>query len=163
MGTASGVHYVLDAYDLSILRRLEGHQQGLGRLSGEEVCWTSDSHWVLSGSPDGSIAVWDLTAPNGQTKLEPLSGPNEPAPTLKPTTVLRPSNEAPVPASRAVQFNPRYGMLAVGGEDLVSNTLNWNQLGAVLITRPSGYRPGQMKKWRLRKGHERFLYHVDMI
>lgn len=120
LGTSSNVHYVLNAYDLSILRRLEGHQQGLGRLSGEEVCWTADSHWVLSGSADGSIVAWDLTPPNGQTKLETVTSRDEPAPTLHPATVLRPSGQGSHAASRAVRFNPRFSMLAVGGEELVS-------------------------------------------
>jgi COMPASS component SWD2 len=119
VGTSGSVHYVLDAFDLVILRRLEGHQQGLNRLSGEEVCWTADSNWVMSGCPDGSIVAWDLTPPNGSAKLKAVTGRDEPAPTLHPASVLRPSGEGHA-VSRAVRFNPRYAMLAVGGEELVS-------------------------------------------
>lgn len=116
VGTSSNVHYVLDAYDLTLLRRLEGHQ-GLGPRSGEEVSWSADSKWVLSGSADGTVAVWDLGIPKGTEKLEPPAGRNEPAPTLKPTGILR-AGEGQHAPSRAVAFNPRFGMLAVGGEEL---------------------------------------------
>jgi hypothetical protein len=48
------VHYVLEAFTLQIVARLEGHQplgfisRGVTR-SGAEVCWTPDSSYVLSG------------------------------------------------------------------------------------------------------------------
>lgn len=116
VGTSGNVHYVLDAYDLTLLRRLEGHT-GLGRSSGEEVSWSADSKWVLSGSADGTVSVWDLGIPKGAEKLEPPAGRNEPAPTLKPTGVLR-AGEGQHAPSRAVAFNPRFGMMAVGGEEL---------------------------------------------
>lgn len=117
MGTSSNVHYVLDAFDLAIVRRLEGHQ-GLGLSSGEEVSWSADSSWVLSGSADGTTVLWDLTPPKGTTKLE-SPGRDKPAPTLQPTAVLK-AGDGQHAATRAVTFNPRYGMLAVGGEELVS-------------------------------------------
>lgn len=116
VGTSSNTHYVLDAYDLTLLRRLQGHQ-GLGSRSGEEVTWSADSKWVLSGSADGTVAVWDLGVPEGAEKLEPPAGRNEPAPVLKPTAVLR-AGTGPLAPSRAVSFNPRFGMMAVGGEEL---------------------------------------------
>jgi COMPASS component SWD2 len=61
LGTSSDVHYVFDSYNLELVRRLEGHV-GLERDrdgrknveprrggSGEEVGWSADSNWVLSG------------------------------------------------------------------------------------------------------------------
>lgn len=119
VGTSSSVHYVLDAFDLNVVRRLEGHQ-GLGSLSGEEVCWSADSNWVLSGSIDGTIVAWDLTPPTGAAKLESV-GRDRLAETLKPVTVLKAGDGQHAP-SRAVAFNPRYGMMGVGGEELVSPT-----------------------------------------
>ncbi|KAJ1307556.1 hypothetical protein OPQ81_001653 [Rhizoctonia solani] len=63
VGTAGEVHYVLDAFDGDLLCRLEGHL-GLERgktgnslgvvpdrgISGEEVCWTPDSKFVIPGA-----------------------------------------------------------------------------------------------------------------
>ncbi|GFZ43382.1 hypothetical protein JCM24511_01102 [Saitozyma sp. JCM 24511] len=128
LGTSSDVHYVLDAYaeTVLILRRLVGHRgfeydrygnkdvaprRGAG---GEEVGWTGDSKWVVSGSSDGSIVAWDLSPPPGQEKLLPT-----PDNTLRPTTTLRAADANGGP-SRAVRANPRYAMLAVGGDNLVS-------------------------------------------
>ncbi|KAL1405198.1 hypothetical protein Q8F55_008823 [Vanrija albida] len=114
VGTASNVHYVLDAFDLVIVRRLEGHG-GLDRHSGEEVCWSADSRCVFSGSRDGNIVAWDLSAPDGATKLQ-APDPAGPTPTMQPSVILRPGDGQHA-ASRAVQFNPRYNLLAVGGEE----------------------------------------------
>ena len=142
LGTSSDFHYVLDAWDqLRIVRRLTGHQ-GLERdingergveprrgKSGEEVCWTGDSNWVLSGSSDGSICMWDLSPMNGKDKLRPediindqqgdvtmgIGAPIYP-PTLEPSVRLNGKGQP----TRAVRFNPRLCMLASGGEDLVS-------------------------------------------
>ena len=131
VGTASNVHYVLDAFKLSILRRLVGHT-GLGRdrggvnggASGEEISWSSDSRWIVSGSADGNIYLWEIAPSPGQTKIEPPNIPDNalythPAPTLQPTITLTGSRAA----SRAVKFNPRFVLLAVGGEELVSEEL----------------------------------------
>lgn len=89
-------------------------------MSGEEVCWSADSNWVLSGSIDGTIVAWDLTPPTGAAKLESV-GRDRLAETLKPVTVLKAGDGQHAP-SRAVAFNPRYGMMGVGGEELVSST-----------------------------------------
>lgn len=54
VGCATNVHYVLEAFTLQIVARLEGHQplgferKGVTR-SGAEVCWTTDSSYVLAG------------------------------------------------------------------------------------------------------------------
>ncbi|TXT04928.1 hypothetical protein VHUM_04011 [Vanrija humicola] len=117
VGTSSHVHYILDAFDLAIVRRLEGHV-GLDRHSGEEVCWSADSRWVFSGSRDGNIMAWDLSPPDGATKLD-APAQNSPPPTIQPSVILRPGDGQHA-ASRAVQFNPRYSLLAVGGEEFVS-------------------------------------------
>jgi COMPASS component SWD2 len=126
------VHYVIDSYvqHIQIVRRLVGHR-GLERdrngnkaidprrgASGEELCWTADSRWVISGSADGKVVAWDLTLPPGQTQL-PLLPPGDE--TIHPSTVLREGGGANGP-TRAVKANPRFGMMAVGGDDLVRVT-----------------------------------------
>jgi len=128
IGTSSDVHYVVDAYKLFILRRLTGHQGLAGNRaqprhgsSGEEVSWSSDSRWVASGSADGGIYLWDLTPPPGQDKIESPNVPehliySHPAITVHPTVSLSASRAA----SRAVKLNPRFLLMAVGGEELVS-------------------------------------------
>ncbi|WVF70981.1 hypothetical protein IAT40_005777 [Kwoniella sp. CBS 6097] len=134
IGTSSDVHYLLDAFDLTLLRRLIGHQ-GLERdsegrqpvsprrgTSGEEVSFTADSQWVVSGSADGDIVFWDLTPPAGQSKLtreerkedEALPWHTMKIPDLRAKVLLKGNN----PSARAVRFNPRYNMFAVGGTEL---------------------------------------------
>ncbi|KLT45658.1 WD40 repeat-like protein [Cutaneotrichosporon oleaginosum] len=114
VGTDRGTHYILDAFELNIVRRLEGHV-GLGRMSGEEVSWSADSNYVFSGSGDGSVLVWDMTPPKGETKLEAPRG--SPPPTLTPSITLRPPGEGDISPARAVAFNPRYSLLGVGGQE----------------------------------------------
>ncbi|KAI9634438.1 WD40-repeat-containing domain protein [Dioszegia hungarica] len=131
IGTSSDVHYVVDGYDLSIHCRLVGHQ-GLetdrnGRRepqprrggSGEEVGWTADSRWVYSGSADGSVYFWDMAShqrPSDDAKLK--AGGRIPYKTLTPTIRKKPEMFAEMGPSRAVRFNPRHAMMAVGGEQL---------------------------------------------
>lgn len=63
LGTSSDVHFVLDGFDCRVVRRLVGHRgfeydrqtgtkdvQPRRGTSGEEVGWTADSRWVISGS-----------------------------------------------------------------------------------------------------------------
>lgn len=144
VGTSSDFHYVLDAFSLEMVRRLAGHQ-GLERdtngdkcveprrgRSGEEVSWIGDSKWVVSGSNDGSICIWDLTPNPGQEKLtatdtvgevKPIIGAPPRPPTLQPVAKLHAKGGTSSHPSRAVRFNPKYCMFASGGEDLVSLSL----------------------------------------
>lgn len=126
IGTSSDVHYVLDAYTLSIVHRLSGHQGlGIGSVqprhgsSGEEVSWSADSRWIASGSADGGIYLWDIVTAPEQGKMDPPIVPDhlkqsQPASTLQPTVSLSGSRAA----SRAVKLNPRLLVMAVGGEEL---------------------------------------------
>lgn len=104
-----------------MVRRLRGHT-ALNRSSGEEVSWSGDSKFVISGSGDGAICIWDLGPIGGKEKLEgpPLiPGINPRCITLDPVVKLQSGGPEGV-TSRCVRFNPRLGMLASGGEDLVS-------------------------------------------
>ena len=90
------------------------------------MCFTSDSRYVLSGSADGSICIWDLGKEKIETgaAVDDASHPSrsQPAATLTPTRVVRAGSAGETQAvSRAVRINPRYGMMAVGGEELVSD------------------------------------------
>ncbi|KAG6854386.1 hypothetical protein C0991_007377 [Blastosporella zonata] len=81
VGCSGDAHYILDAYEGHLLAKLEGHV-GLERRSlsappsiepakgssGEEVSWTPDSKYVIGGSLDGKVLVWDLQS------LEPKVG-----------------------------------------------------------------------------------------
>ncbi|WVQ71331.1 hypothetical protein IAR50_000859 [Cryptococcus sp. DSM 104548] len=144
VGTSSDVHYVLDAMDLVPLRRLVGHK-GLERdqnghktveprrgISGEEVGWTGNSEFVISGSATGEVLLWDLRPEEGCEKLnrnDYLGGkwdvPGHEAPDwgriripdVVPAVVLNDKKDGLGP-SRAVAYNPRYNMMAVGGRDL---------------------------------------------
>lgn len=120
VGTAGHAHYILDAFDGGLLAKLEGHKgldpkTPLGtvttrRMSGEEVCFTPDSKFVLSGSEDGKIYMWDLTAQD-LTKMVVGRDP----------MVLRPvhSIDGHTAPSRCLKFNPRFLMMASASNDLV--------------------------------------------
>jgi len=136
LGTSSDIHYILDAFSLEIVRRLKGHQglsrnpdgtpnfgNGIRGKSGEEVSWSGDSKFVISGSNDGQLYVWDLNPIDGLEKLAvpliPGTGMKDRPPTLEPIVTLQSGGMEGV-ASRCVRFNPKFGLLASGGDDLVS-------------------------------------------
>lgn len=126
VGCSGDAHYILDAFEGHLLAKLEGHT-GLERRrmgtppsiepskgnSGEEVCWTPDSKYVISGSLDGKIAIWDvqdLPTREGpiDLKVHPLR--------LQPLASL----EGHPGPSRCVRFNPRYAMMCTAGAELVN-------------------------------------------
>lgn len=120
VGTSGGAHYIMDAYEGHMLARLTGHRpldprQPLGAqatrlMSGEEVCWTPDSKFVLSGSEDGKIYIWDIGA---RGELQPPK-PGRDADAFQPSQVL----EGHVGPTRCLRFNPRFSMLATASNDL---------------------------------------------
>ncbi|POV99482.1 hypothetical protein PSHT_13530 [Puccinia striiformis] len=97
VGTAGDVHYVLDAFNGDILARLEGHQ-GLGYAppldsmfpgqsgSSEETTWTPDSRYVISGSADGKVFVWDVQPPKDDP-IHAMRAPQSPHATWQPLKV----------------------------------------------------------------------------
>jgi COMPASS component SWD2 len=114
VGCATNAHYVLEAFTLQIVARLEGHvplgfeRKGVTR-SGAEICWTPDSRYVLagkraldpcledrsfmpkftSGDKDGKVCIWDLNPKTGNADLVPPIQPlpYEPGP-RRPATTL---------------------------------------------------------------------------
>lgn len=126
VGTAGDGHYILDAFEGTLLWKLQGfvglekgkagHTIGMtpGRgISGEEVCWTPDSKFVVGGSQDGRVHFWDLSFPD---TLPTSKGPGEEDPAVIMPSASLDGHSA---ASRCVRFNPRSVMLATGGSELV--------------------------------------------
>ncbi|KAG5636070.1 hypothetical protein H0H81_009216 [Sphagnurus paluster] len=125
IGCSGDAHYVMDAFDGHLLAKLEGHV-GLERrsmsappsiepskgCSGEEVTFTPDSKYVIGGSLDGKVHVWDIQNLPSRTGL-PVDL------TLPPKRIqpLASLDGHPGP-SRCVKFNPRTAMLATAGSEL---------------------------------------------
>ncbi|KAF8623604.1 hypothetical protein AX17_007307 [Amanita inopinata Kibby_2008] len=124
VGCSGDAHYVVDAFEGHLLAKLEGHA-GLERRSissppsiepsrgssGEEVSWTPDSKYVVGGSLDGKILIWDvqnLPVRSGEVdlKIPPLQ--------IQPLAAL---DGHPGP-SRCVRFNPRLAMMCSAGAEL---------------------------------------------
>jgi COMPASS component SWD2 len=125
VGCSGDAHYVVDAFEGRLLAKLEGHT-GLERRksgaalgiepvkgnSGEEVSWTPDSKYIVGGSLDGRVFVWDVQ--NMPTKTSPTD-------LLPPLTRIQPLatlDGHPGP-SRCVRFNPRFAMMCTAGAELV--------------------------------------------
>lgn len=132
-GCSGSAHYILDAYQGVVIAKLEGHT-GLERksltspptvdpapgISREEVTWTPDSKFVVGGSLDGRILVWDVQNLRPLDPPPPSDDSMNPRPTfppirIQPLTVL---DGHPGP-SRCVKFNPRFAMMATAGTELV--------------------------------------------
>lgn len=104
----------------------EGHQ-GLDEMvpddpgnpvqltSSEETSWSPDSRYVVSGSADGRIVVWDVQPPRDDP-IHALRQPQGPHTTWQPLKSYdgHPGRQA----SRCVAFNPRLGMMATAGNEL---------------------------------------------
>ncbi|GAA5830433.1 hypothetical protein JCM3766R1_002717 [Sporobolomyces carnicolor] len=133
VGTSGDTHYVLDAYEGNVVARLEGPREapnmGLERamippherpiephagLSGEEVKWSPDGRYVIGGSVDGSLHIWDVAPPPSE------ASPDRPAPgpscTLYPIKSIESAH--PRGPCRVVGFNPKSAMLATAGNEL---------------------------------------------
>lgn len=126
VGCSGDAHYVVDAFEGHLLAKLEGHV-GLERRrlnapltieperggSGEEASWTPDSKFIVSGSLDGKVYIWDVQ------KLPEKKGPVDLTATplrLRPIAAL----EGHPGPSRCVKWNPRLAMLCTAGTELVS-------------------------------------------
>ncbi|GLB40503.1 putative WD40 repeat-like protein [Lyophyllum shimeji] len=124
VGCSGDAHYIMDAFEGHLLAKLEGHV-GLERRSmsappsiepskgssGEEVSWTPDSKYVVGGSLDGKVLVWDVQGL--QSKTGPIDLKAHPL-RIQPLVAL---DGHPGP-SRCVKFNPRLAMLCSAGSEL---------------------------------------------
>ncbi|KDR78902.1 hypothetical protein GALMADRAFT_244550 [Galerina marginata CBS 339.88] len=123
VGCSGNAHYILDAFDGALVAKLEGHV-GLERMSmsvpqtieptkgisGEEVSWTPDSKYVVGGSLDGRVFIWDIQSHASRNETQRSKTPN----VIQPMTVL---DGHPGP-SRCVKFNPRFAMMCTAGTEL---------------------------------------------
>ncbi|TFK49905.1 WD40 repeat-like protein [Heliocybe sulcata] len=124
VGCSGDAHYIVDAFEGHLLAKLEGHV-GLERrnlntppgitpvrgCSGEEVSWTPDSKFVLGGSLDGKICVWDVqNLPEKSGAVDPKSPPVR----IQSLATL----EGHPGPSRCVRFNPRLAMMCSAGSEL---------------------------------------------
>ncbi|KAI0711926.1 WD40 repeat-like protein [Cerioporus squamosus] len=117
IGCSGDAHYVMDAFEGHLLAKLEGHK-GLERRRLEApLPWNRPegvvgrSKFVVSGSLDGRICVWDLS--NLEGKQGPINLKAETRP-LQPFAML----EGHPGPSRCVKFNPRLAMMASAGAEL---------------------------------------------
>lgn len=130
VGCSGSAHYIVDAFEGHVLAKLEGHI-GLERrkltakesiepakgISGEEVSWTPDSKFVVGGSLDGKVFVWDVQLVQGKPPpVDPTAVPLRIQPLAKP--------EGHPGPTRCVRFNPRYAMMCTAGAELVSTHLH---------------------------------------
>ncbi|KZT07698.1 WD40 repeat-like protein [Laetiporus sulphureus 93-53] len=124
VGCSGDAHYILDAFEGHLLAKLVGHV-GLERrkmgtqigiepqrgCSGEEVSWTPDSKYIVSGSLDGKVIVWDVQyLPMKQGPVDLKANPL----VFKPFASL----EGHPGPSRCVRFNPRFAMMCSAGAEL---------------------------------------------
>lgn len=160
VGCSGDAHYILDAFEGHLLAKLEGHlglerrrvgaQLGIEPVrgsSGEEVCWTPDSKFVISGGLDGKICIWDLQ--NLPTSVPPTDGKPQHPRRIQPTVSL----EGHPGPSRCVRFNPRLAMMCSAGTELVSFLLSshcTSQTYHFTNSRRSGFLTHReiLKRWR---------------
>ncbi|CCM04977.1 uncharacterized protein FIBRA_07175 [Fibroporia radiculosa] len=124
VGCSGDAHYIVDAFEGHLLAKLVGHV-GLERrkittpigiepqrgCSGEEVSWTPDSKYVVGGSLDGKVIVWDIQKlPEKQGPVDLKAHPFR----LSPLASL---DGHPGP-SRCVKFSPRFAMMCTAGAEL---------------------------------------------
>jgi len=112
LGSRSGGHFLLDAFDGSLkaylrkpngsTRRSAAGEAETGALeSSGDCCFSPDGRYVLSGSKKDLLA-WDTLASPASNKV------------LEPAYVLDEKREASV-----VAYNPRYNMIATADQELM--------------------------------------------
>ncbi|KAG0355201.1 member of Set1p complex, histone methyl transferase [Gamsiella multidivaricata] len=140
--SAGDAHYIVDSYQpISTRFRLVGHY-GYGNepfQSGGEACWTPDGKFVVSGSRDGNIYVWDIAkamadqaagifvnGSGGNGGNGGAGGVNGALPGSHQTNLLSANGElrpfkvckAHGTPSHIVAFNPKFLMMVSGSTEL---------------------------------------------
>jgi COMPASS component SWD2 len=150
VGTSGDAHYIVDSFDGKLIAKLEGHV-GLERgksgsapgvvptkgISGEEVSWTPDGKFVIGGSQNGKIHLWDIEA--RKTEFAAKVADKSKDPIVVPPIIALDGHPGP---SRCVRFNPRFAMMASAGAELVSESiplLHQMVSEASVRSRPFGY------------------------
>ncbi|KZT42166.1 WD40 repeat-like protein [Sistotremastrum suecicum HHB10207 ss-3] len=128
VGTSSNCHYILDAFDGALLAKLVGFtglEGGKGPnhaigvvpaqgISGEELTWTPDSKFIISGTQEGKLVMWDISPESGNDKKLIATPQGSPPFEMGPSITL---DGHPGP-TRCVKFNPRLAMMATAGLEL---------------------------------------------
>jgi COMPASS component SWD2 len=96
--TDGDAHYLLNALNGEVMRRLQGHV-AMSSATGEEVAFTPDGKYVVGGSDDGSVCVWDVQ--NGLPDGSPIV-----------------SLEGHTKSVTAVGWNPQYAMMVTACSDV---------------------------------------------
>lgn len=102
LGTDYGYHYILDAFEGTILKRLTGHEPLPNRKSlttCRPICFSMDGNFVLAGSGSKQITVWDI-AGSHYSEVEPSVYLNSPS------------------AGQVIACNPELYLLATGEHEL---------------------------------------------
>ena len=112
VGTTTVYNYILDSFTGQIYYRLEGHEpihrpHGSPNPSREELSWTPDSKYVVGGSSDGRILIWEIPSidnkPSQIKTLHPISSYN--------------AYKGPV---SIVNFNPKYTVMTTASDNVLS-------------------------------------------
>ena len=104
VGTSGGVHYVLDAFAGEIKSRLTEHvSSNLPGPSSGDTCLTPDGRYVIGGSGDKKIVVWDIQQTTRDKSIAPIHKLDTKA----------------FGAPNVVAINPRSALLATASTELV--------------------------------------------
>ncbi|TIC30430.1 WD40 repeat-like protein [Wallemia mellicola] len=102
VGTNSYYHYILNSFTGQIYYRLTGHETfSSSQLHRDMLSWTPDSNYVVGGSKNGKIFVWEIPPFTEQKDHE--------ARNLSPIVSTDNHNKEP---SKVVSFNPKMIMMA---------------------------------------------------
>lgn len=105
IGTRGDSHYILDSFTGELKIRLYGHAPTMSNTpTSGDVCFTPDGGYVLAGSADKSVMVWDLHASTRDGALAPQH--------------ILDTYNCGVP--RVLQFSPKNHLLVSADKEVVS-------------------------------------------